>query len=68
LSVREAKIGERYVMEMPEEFCPERVIGKPCRDGMLPYGGGFSLKTGRIVFATSRKEHERIMAELRALA
>jgi hypothetical protein len=30
---------------MPEEFCPERVIGKPYRDGMLPYGGGFSLKT-----------------------
>jgi hypothetical protein len=54
-------------MKMPEEFCPERVIGKPCRDGTLPYGGGFSLKTGRIVFATRRKEHERIMAELRAL-
>lgn len=50
-----------------EEFHPEDVIGKPYHHGMLPYGGGVSLKTGRIVFATSKKDHQRIMADLRAL-
>lgn len=51
----------------PEEFRPEEVIGKPYEHGMLPYGGGVSLKTGLVAFATSREEHERIMSELRAL-
>ena len=55
------------VLKMPEEFHPENVIGKPYHHGMLPYGGAFSLKTGKVVFATNRAEHERIMAELRAL-
>jgi hypothetical protein len=50
-----------------QEFNPAEVIGKPYREVILPYGGGFSLKTGKVVFATSREEHERIMAELRAL-
>jgi len=50
-----------------EEFNPAEVIGKPYREVMLPYGGGFSLKSGKVVFATSRKEHERIMAVLRSL-
>ncbi len=51
----------------PEEFRPEEVIGKPYEHGMLPYGGGVSLKTGLVDFATSREEHERIMSVLRAL-
>ncbi len=55
------------VLKMPEEFCPENVTGKPYHSVTLPYGGAFSLKTGKVVFATSRAEHERIMAELRAL-
>ncbi|MCK9593401.1 MAG: hypothetical protein M0Q91_15455 [Methanoregula sp.] len=50
-----------------EEFRPEDAIGKPYHEVMLPYGGGFSHKTGNVVFATSREEHERIMANLRAL-
>ena len=50
-----------------QEFNPAEVIGKPYREVILPYGGGFSLKTGKVVFATSREEHERIMAELRTL-
>jgi len=54
-------------MSVSEEFNPAEVIGKPYREVTLPYGGGFSLKTGKVVFATSREEHERIMAELRAL-
>ncbi len=49
-----------------EEFRPEDAIGKPYHEVMLPYGGGFSLKTGNVVFATSREEHERIMANPRA--
>jgi len=52
---------------MPEEFRPENVIGKPYHHGMLPYGGAFSLKTGKVVFATTQEEHQRIMSELRAL-
>jgi hypothetical protein len=55
------------VLKMPEEFHPENVIGKPYHHGMLPYGGAFSLKTGKVVFATSQEEHQRIMSELRAL-
>lgn len=65
--VRKRKFVIGTEIKMPEEFCPENVIGKPYRNGMLPYGGGVSLKTGKVVFATSRAEHERIMAELRAL-
>ena len=41
------------VLKMPEEFHPENVIGKPYHHGMLPYGGAFSLKTGKVVFATT---------------
>lgn len=52
---------------MAEGFSPEEVVGKPYEHGMLPYGGGVSLKTGRVAFATSYKEHERIMAHLRSL-
>jgi len=55
------------VLKMLEEFHPENVIGKPYHHGMLPYGGAFSLKTGKVVFATSQEEHQRIMSELRAL-
>jgi len=55
------------ILVNPEEFRPEEVIGKPYEHGMLPYGGGVSLKTGRVAFATSREEHDRIMSELRAL-
>jgi len=54
-------------MSASQEFNPAEVIGKPYREVILPYGGGFSLKTGKVVFAISREEHERIMAELRAL-
>ena len=54
-------------MSVSEEFNPVEVIGKPYREVTLPYGGGFSLKTGKVIFATSREEHERIMTELRAL-
>ena len=54
-------------MSVSKEFHPEEVIGKSYREVTLPYGGGFSLKTGKVVFATSRAEHERIMADLRAL-
>jgi hypothetical protein len=55
------------VPPISEEFLPEDVIGKPYHHGMLPYSGGFSLKTGKVVFATTREEHQRIMAELRTL-
>jgi hypothetical protein len=54
-------------MSASHVFDPVEVIGKPYREVILPYGGGFSMKTGKVVFATSREEHERIMAELRAL-
>lgn len=50
-----------------EAFRPEDVVGKPYEHGMLPYGGGVSMKTGRIIFATSHEEHEKIMAQLRSL-
>ena len=49
-----------------EGFRPEEVVGKPYEHGMLPYGGGISLKTGRVAFATSHEEHEEIMARLRS--
>ena len=57
----------KVVLQMSEEFHPENVVGQPYHHGMLPYGGAFSLKTGKVVFATSHEEHQRIMAELRAL-
>jgi len=50
-----------------EAFRPEDVVGKTYEHGMLPYGGGVSMKTGRIIFATSHEEHEKIMAQLRSL-
>ena len=49
-----------------KEFRPEEVVGKPYEHGMLPYGGGVSMKTGRVAFATSHEEHEEIMAKLRS--
>lgn len=52
---------------MPEEFEPLEVIGQPYNPSLLPYGGGVSMRTGRIVFATSRADHERIMSDLKAL-
>ena len=55
------------VLPISGEFHPEAVIGKPYHHGMLPYGGGFSLKTGKVLFATTREEHQRIIAELRTL-
>lgn len=50
-----------------ESFRPEDVVGKHYEHGMLPYGGGVSMKTGRVVFATSHEEHKRIMEYLRSL-
>jgi hypothetical protein len=52
---------------MPEEFKPSEVIGQPYQSSLLPYGGGISMRTGRIVFATSLADHERIMSNLKAL-
>lgn len=52
---------------MMESFRPEDVVGKHYEHGMLPYGGGVSMKTGRVVFATSHEEHKRIMEYLRSL-
>lgn len=53
--------------KMPEEFQPLDVIGQPYKPNLLPYGGGGSMRTGKIVFATSRADHERIMSDLKAL-
>jgi hypothetical protein len=52
---------------MPEEFRPEDVVGKPYKHGMLPYGGGISMRTGKVAFAVTKEEQEKVMAELRAL-
>jgi hypothetical protein len=57
----------KMVQNMMESFRPEDVVGKHYEHGMLPYGGGVSMKTGRVVFATSHEEHKRIMEYLRSL-
>lgn len=48
-----------------KKFRPEDVIGKPYERGLLPYGGGVSGKTGKIVFAVSEEEHSEAMKRLK---
>jgi len=53
---------------MPKKkFNPEDMIGKPYERGLLPYGGGVSMRTGRITFAVSEEEHRNDMKKLKAL-
>jgi hypothetical protein len=54
-------------MPAKKKFRPEDVIGKPYQRGLLPYGGGVSGKTGKIVFAVSKEEHDTDVKRLKSL-
>ena len=50
---------------MTREFNPTKVIGKPYKRGMLPYGG--SVTRGRISSAISKEEYTETKKRLKAI-